>query len=129
MNETNLPEKNLPELQLNSWLPRRPSAGLKRRIFAGAVESSTLAARWFWGTLTPTMACLLLTLMMLNSGNGVIRQKPVSTMVLSNQTYAFCDGDSPQITQNHLASVTFDWTNHSVFNSSMGFTPTTNSSN
>jgi hypothetical protein len=50
-------------------------------------------------------------------------------MILSNQSYAFSDNENAQTAQNHLASVTFDWTNHSVFNSSMGFTPTTNSSN
>ena len=124
---------NLPEEQLSSWRPRRPAAGLKRRIFAHTGRSSTLAARWLWGTLTPTMACLLLTLMMLNSSNNVVGQKPVLTMFLGSQSNAFInacgDGDGGQTAQNHLASVTFDWTNHSVFNSSMRFTPTTNSSN
>jgi hypothetical protein len=129
MNETNLPEKVLPEAQLNSWHPRHPSAGLKRRIFSTATKSSTLATRWIWGALTPTMACMLLTLTLLNSSNGGLHQKPVMAMVLSNQTYGFSDNESAQTAQNHLASVTFDWTNHSVFNSSMGFTPTTNSSN
>jgi hypothetical protein len=129
MNETNLPEKILPEALLNSWQPRRPSATLKRRIFLQPTESSTLASRWLWGALTPTMTCLLLTVMMFNSSNSVIHQKPLMAMVLSNQNYAFCDENGGQTTQNRWASVTFDWTNHSVFNSSMGFTPTTNSSN
>jgi hypothetical protein len=123
-------EMNLPETQLSSWRPRRPSAGLKRRIFTHTNKSSsTLAARWLWGTLTPTTACLLLTVIILNSSNSVIHQKPVMTMVLSNQGNVFCDGDGGQTAQNHLASVTFDWTNHSVFNSSIRFTPTTNLSN
>jgi hypothetical protein len=120
---------NLPETPLNSWRPRRPSAGLKHRIFSSANKSSTLAARWLWGALTPTMACLLLTLCMLNSSNSVIRQKPDLTFALSNQGNVFSDGDGGQTAQNHIASVTFDWTNHSVFNSSIRFTPTTNSSN
>ena len=88
-----------------------------------------LAARWLWGTLTPTTACLLLTVIMLNSSNSEIRQKPILTMVLSNPGSFFADGDGGQTAQNHLASVTFDWTNHSVFNSSIRFTPTTNLSN
>ncbi|HEY4415442.1 MAG TPA: hypothetical protein VGO57_07095 [Verrucomicrobiae bacterium] len=120
---------NLPEEQLSSWRPRRPSDGLKRRIFAGATESTTLAARWLWGALTPAMACLMLTVMMLNSGNDAIHTKPVLMTVLSNQSFAFNGDTSGQMAQNHLASVTFDWTNHSGFNSSMRFTPTTNLSN
>jgi hypothetical protein len=124
MNET-----NLPETQLSSWRPRRPSAGLKRRIFTHASQFSARTTRWLWGTLTPTMACLLLTLCMLNSSNSVIHPKPDITMILSNQGNAFDGGDGGQTAQNHLASVTFDWTNHSVFNSSIRFTPTTNSSN
>ncbi|MGC9942208.1 MAG: hypothetical protein ABSE48_10260 [Verrucomicrobiota bacterium] len=123
-------EMNLPETQLSSWRPRHPSAALKRRIFQHSNNtSSTLAARWLWGALTPTAACLLLTLLMLNSGNSVIRQKPEMTTILSNQGDAFCDSDGGQTAENHVASVTFDWTNHSVFNSSKGFTPTTNLSN
>jgi hypothetical protein len=128
MNKMNSPEKDLPEEQFQSWHPRRPPAGLKRRIFTRAAESSAHATRWFWGALTPTMACLLLTLIMLNSGNGVIRQKS-EMLVLSNQTNGFSSNDSDQTIQNRLAGVTFDWTNHSNFNSSMRFTPTTNSSN
>jgi hypothetical protein len=114
---------------LNSWQPRRPSAGLKRRIFAGASQSSSLATRWLLGALTPTMACALLTLMLLNSGNGFMRQKTGLTMDFSNQTYAFGNDNGGPGGQNRLGRVTFDWTNHSGFNSSMRFTPTTNSSN
>jgi hypothetical protein len=66
---------------------------------------------------------------MLNSSNSSIRQKPVMTMLLSNQGSVFCYGDGGQTAQNQLASVTFDWTNHSAFNSSIRFTPTTNLSN
>lgn len=75
------------------------------------------------------MACALLTLMLLNSGSGLIRQKPVMTMDFSNLSYAFGNDNGGPGGQNRLASVTFDWTNHSGFNSSMRFTPTTNLSN
>ncbi len=125
MNKTN----KLPEEELNSWRPRRPSAGLKRRIFALSRHSSTRAARWLWGTLAPTMACLVLTLAMLNSSNTAIHQPSETTVVFGNQVNTFSDGDGGQTAQNNVANVTFDWTNHSVFNSSMRFTPTTNSSN
>lgn len=113
---------------MQSWQPRRPAAGLKRRIFSRATESSSRATRWVLGALTPTMACLLLTLAMLNSGNSILRPNP-ETLVFSSQTNATGNNDTGQTVQNRLASVTFDWTNHSSFNSSMRFTPTTNSSN
>ncbi len=118
----------MPETQLSSWRPRHPSAALKARIFSKARETR-VTSRWLWGALTPTTACLLLTLMMLNSGNTVIHQKPVLSMILSNHGGVYgANGDSGSA-QNQLASLTFDWTNHTVFNSSIGFTPTTNFSN
>jgi hypothetical protein len=85
--------------------------------------------RWLWGALTPTMACLMLTMIMLNSGNTGLRQKPLVTMILSNDGAPFGVSDDGQGAENQLASVTFDWTNHTIFNSSMRFTPTTNLSN
>jgi hypothetical protein len=75
------------------------------------------------------MACLMLTMIMLNSGNTGLRQKPLVTMVLSNDGAPFYASDDGQGAENQLASVTFDWTNHTIFNSSMRFTPTTNLSN
>jgi hypothetical protein len=66
--------------------------------------------------------------MAFDSGSG-LAQKPVMAMILSNQNYAaYASGDG-QTPQNHLAAVTFDWTNRSGFNSSISFTPTTNLSN
>jgi len=120
MNETNLPETTL-----RSWRPRRPSASLKRRLFPAASQA-VVPPRWLWGALTPTMACLMLTLAMLNSGNTGLHQKPVITMVLGNAGAPFDSSDGGQGAENQLASVTFDWTNHTIFNSSMRFTPTTN---
>ena len=61
-------EMNLLETQLRSWRPRRPSAGLKRRLFSarpGARRERGLALGW----LAPATACLLLTLAVFNSGN------------------------------------------------------------
>ncbi|HWY29224.1 MAG TPA: hypothetical protein VNX46_00635 [Candidatus Acidoferrum sp.] len=123
MNETNLPESTL-----RSWQPRQPSAGLKRGIFPNA-RQTVVTPRWLWGALTPTMACLMLTMIMLNSGNTGLHQKPLVTMILSNDGAPFGVPDDGQGAENQLASVTFDWTNHTIFNSSMRFTPTTNLSN
>ena len=121
-------ETSLPETQLRSWRPRRPSAALETRIFS-TVHEARATSRWLWGALTPTAVCLLMTLIMLNSSNTVIPQKPVLSMILSNDGGVFGAKGGSGCAENQLASVTFDWTNHTVFNSSMGFTPTTNLSN
>jgi hypothetical protein len=75
------------------------------------------------------MACLMLTMIMLNSSNTGIHPIPALPMILSNVDAVFSADDGIQGGENQLASVTFDWTNHTVFNSSIRFTPTTNLSN
>jgi hypothetical protein len=120
-------ELKVTETQLRSWCPRRPSAGLKQKIFSA--EAVVPTATWLWGGLAPTMACALLTLMAFNHGGDGLGQKPMMAMVLSNQTLATYAVDGTQIAQNHVAAVTFDWTNRSAFKSSIRFTPTTNFSN
>ena len=122
MNELN-------ENQLLAWRPRRASSGLKRRIFrlAGADEVPTV--RWLWSCLAPTMACTLLTLMALNrEGGGLPSPMPIA-LILSNQDNAAFATGGVQTRQNHLAAVTFGWTNGGVFQSSIRFTQTTNLTN
>ncbi len=67
------------------------------------------------GWLTPTTACALLTLLVLNSENivpaGGQRQPSIMAM-LSNQSYAVY-ATSRQSEQNNLSVFTFDWTNRS----------------
>lgn len=63
-----------------------------------------------------------------NSG-GIWPQHRITSASLTNQNYVFYDGDSGHVSENHLAGVTFDWTNRSGFQSSIGFAPKTNSSN
>ena len=115
------------EAQLRSWQPRRPAARLKGNIFA--TERTIPTATWLWGGLAPTMACLFLTLMVLNHAGDGLSQRQAVTMVLSNQSYAAYAAGDMQTAQNHLATVTFDSTNRSSFRSIIGFTPTTNFSN
>jgi hypothetical protein len=67
----------------------------------------------------------LLVLANFNSAN-LGGSKMEVAMISSNP---FCAGNSAQSSQNHLAFVTFDWTNRSGFQSSIGFTPSTNLSN
>jgi hypothetical protein len=118
-------EMNLPETPLPSWRPRRPSAGLKRRIFSAQPATPTATA-WL-GWLAPATACALLTLLVFNSGNGLPAGSgshgTMMAMILSNQNYAAFAPDGPQNVQNRLPTVTFDWTNSGVSTSSMGFTP------
>ena len=50
-------------------------------------------------------------------------------MISSNGSPVAGFSDSAQELGNHLSTITFDWTNHTHFKSSIGFTPTTNYSN
>src|SRR5208282_3650419 len=118
-------EMNLPETQLRSWQPRRPSAGLKRRILSA--RPGTPATTAFLGWLAPATACALLTLLVFNSSNGLpaapSSHGTMMAMILSNQNYAAYAPDGSQNVQNRLSSVTFDWTNSGTSSSSIRFTP------
>ncbi len=117
------------ENPFHSWQPRRPSRGLKRRIFGSAVTQEDLPSRqWLWG-LAPTMACALLTLMALNHNGGGFESRMPMNLILSNQDSAVFASGGGQVGQNHLANVTFGWTNRSDFQSSIRFTPPTNLTN
>jgi hypothetical protein len=122
--------KELNETQLRSWRPRRPAAGLRHRILdlAGG-EADIPPTRWLWGGLAPTLACALLTLAAFNHGGEGLNPKLATTLILSSQNSAAYATGGAQMPENHLAAVTFDWTNRSVFKSSIRFTPTTNLSN
>lgn len=113
---------------MRGWRPRRPSAGLKARLFRPAAGGQAL---WLdWHRVAPAMACLFFAMLMLrlNSSN-LWPSTRLGETAMTNQNYVFYDGDSGQVAQNRLSGVTFDWTNHSSFPSSIGFTPKTNSSN
>jgi hypothetical protein len=110
------------------WTPRRPSASLKRKLFAGgeifsapADTLSPASAKLFWGALAPTMACALVTLLVLNHAGESRTSVSARSWSASNPV-----SDGSHSAQNHWDRVTFDWTNHGVFKSSMGFTPSTN---
>jgi hypothetical protein len=61
-------EMNPLEKQLQSWMPRRPSAKIARRLFAKAAPAPAfLRRREVWGWLTPAAACVLTLLVMVNS--------------------------------------------------------------
>jgi hypothetical protein len=126
--------KELNETQLHGWRPRRPSRALKDRIFASRSDSPSQEAdepvAWKWSFSAPAMICLLFAMLMFHFNSGVLHeQKPAMAMISSNGDRLANFSDQAQETENHMASITFDWTNHTGFKSSIGFTPTTNFSN
>ena len=122
------------ENQLRGWRPRQPSAGLKGRIFSGS-NATLPATRWNWHQCAPAMACLLFAMMLFhfNGMGGSRESRPALYADFTSGSNSVTFSDHAQELENHLAGVTFDWTNGSVFKSSMrsrtGFGPSTNLSN
>jgi hypothetical protein len=81
------------------------------------------------------MVCTCLAMMLVHfNGTGEMHgSKPVINLVASNENNAVRFNDGAAEVQNHVDSVTFDWTNHTVFQSSIGSHfgpgPSTNFSN
>ena len=117
------------ENPLLPWRPRQPSAGLKRRIFPFANLAEIPTARWLWSCLAPTMACTLLTLMALEQDPNGLKSNLPMALILSNQSNASFASAGEQTEQNHLAAVTFGWTNDAASPSSIRFTQITNLTN
>jgi len=106
------------EKQLLSWMPRRPSAGLERRIFVnGAAKVEALPSfRFSW--LAPTTAAVMLFCVLFNQRygptiSGSAPPGPMVAMILSNQSAAAYLPGSVQAEQNNLPADTFKWTRHS----------------
>jgi len=95
------------ETQLRSWTPRRPSAGLERRVFGG--DGSAREVRAWLRVLLPAAACLILTVAMLNPLERLVAPAAVTTLSLSNQSYAAYLPGSFTCAANRLDS--FRWTN------------------
>ena len=115
MNET-----NPLETQLRSWTPRRPSAGLERRLFRQPKRAPRPAHSLNW--LVPVTACLLFASLILNQrGAANLSDAPRSgamvALILSNQSYASYLPGSFQRSVNRVD--TFGWTNGGSSTSSM----------
>jgi hypothetical protein len=108
------------EARLRSLQPRRPSARIERKLF-GATVLGTHKLAWWLGSLVPATACLLITFSIFNPANvgNSPRNQPMIAMILSNQNYAAYASDNFRVAQNNLSAITFEWTNHNVFPSSM----------
>lgn len=118
------------ENQLRSWRPRQPSSSLRRRLFQLANDTDIVPhVRWLWSCLAPTMACSLLALVALNRDAGGFPTRLPMAVILSNQDNAAFASAGAATAQNHLAALTFDSTNGSLFRSSIRFTPATNLTN
>jgi hypothetical protein len=112
MNDLNQLEK-----QLQSWIPRPPSARLKAQLFpAGpAVEADSLSVMPGWLKLAP-VACMLLLITLfclprhersaylaVSGGSNILAS-------LSSNLLASCATDLRAQRQNVWREVTFDWT-------------------
>jgi hypothetical protein len=105
------------EAQLKSWMPRRPSAALERKLF-GAPAPRPPPARCF-GWLAPAAACLLVVGAMVHQRGGTTLSiapdhEELVAMSLSNQSYAAYLPGSFQREQNRWD--TFEWTRGRDFN-------------
>jgi hypothetical protein len=78
---------------------------------------------WAFGTLAPVAACVLLALSDFNSGSVIpgnsTRRETLDALISSNQSCADSLTGGFRGQENKLSSVTFDWTNHGNFTSSM----------
>jgi hypothetical protein len=113
------------ETQLRSWIPRRPSAGLRSRVFgAGAAAGRHPAIAWNW--LAPATGGVMLLFVTLSQQNGawsrfgVSGEAPMVALTLSNQSLAAYLPGSFSHEQNSVPADTFEWTNRSRSPSSMG---------
>jgi hypothetical protein len=115
------------EKQLRSWVPRRPSARLKERLFAKAhvpVAAETLPAlRFNW--VAPAAAALLLMGVLFNQRNipafsGSAGSGAMVALVLSNQSAAAWLPGSFAADRNNVPAESFEWTNGSSSPSSIG---------
>jgi hypothetical protein len=117
-------ELNELETQLNSWVPRHPSARLKRRIFPQpqAVEDREPSFRLSW--LPPATAALLLLCVLFNQHSGQAlssaASKSMVAVALSNQSAAPWLPGSFSREHNGLPTGTFEWTNENGSSSSIG---------
>lgn len=122
-------ETNSLEMQLRSWVPRRPSPALKERIFGkqtgpSVLQLTGLALRW----LVPAAACALLAATVFNQENGMpisaTRHEPVMGMIASNQSPVTSISNGLEQLGASFSPTNFEWTNRSDSTSSISsFSP------
>ena len=99
---------------MHSWTPRRPSAGLKSRLFPKGPEAESDPAdpiAWRW--LAPAMgACVTALVFLAQSHNGLgehAAYRLTPTLALSNIDLATYYAAAPS--DHNLLQNTFEWTN------------------
>ena len=111
------------ENQLSSWVPRRPSAKLERRLFGRRYRSETgqqqgLGLRW----LAPAMAAFIMLCMLFHQRQGGIAATGTNSghllAIISSNQSAYLP-PSVLRPQNRPSANTFEWTNGSSFTSSV----------
>lgn len=120
------------ETQLRLWVPRRPSAALKERIFApvkpepqptAAARPAAPTFRLSW--LAPAAVCLVAMCALFTQRSPVVSASgdsgPMIAVILSNHSAsAYMPGNYATSARNSVASDTFEWTNRSGSTSSIG---------
>lgn len=111
------------EIQLRSWKPRQPSAGLKIRLFRPSFHLGT-TLRW----LAPVAGCALLAAAALTQQPAIpgnrIQRNPMVAVILSNQSPVAPLSNCFQVAASNVSLGSFEWTNRSGSTSSMGsFSP------
>ena len=117
-------ELNELEAQLRSWVPRRPSARLKPRLFRRASARADRAPAFRLSWLPPaTAAALLLCVLFNQHSSQALSSSGANSMIavaLSNQSIVpFLPGSFAR-EHNGLPTGTFEWTNGSSSGSSIG---------
>lgn len=102
------------ETQLRSWALRRPSARLKRWLFASVPAQPPTPISWSW--LAPATAALLVMCAVFNDRNSAAffqpgKSGPLVAMILSNQSSGTLLADRFESDQNNLPADSFDWMN------------------
>jgi hypothetical protein len=112
------------EARLRSWQPRRPSDGLKQRIFSRPhFSGSTLhldivgLCRW----LAPVTACLLVVVSVMHQhiGYPASRHGSLDLGALGNNDFSLLQGNYRQ-EHNDFSALTLEWTKRSSSTSSIG---------
>lgn len=113
------------EVQLRSWVPRRPSARLKKRLFRAEAPATETGRSFRLSWLPPaTAAALLLCVLFNQHASQAVSSAGANSIVavaLSNQSIApWLPGSFPR-EYNRLPAGKFEWTNGS--SSSIGSIP------
>jgi hypothetical protein len=117
-------ELNELELRLRSLAPRRPSAGLERRLFRRPVPKTIPEPGFRLSWMPPAMAALMLLCVLFNQHSSqALSSAGSNSMVavaLSNQSIAPWLPGSFSREHNGLPNGTFEWTNGNNSSSGIG---------